>query len=214
MTVGEYLLTWVTSFAVIVAAITFLVKKLAEYFFARSAKAHEIALSTEAQHQMELFRASLQAEAVEHSVMFSRLHEKRSELVAELYRLILLAHKNARLYLRVLKHPTNAKEREAIWEAAFDSVNKLNEFFVTHRIYFSRDLCNRIDPLETTLRDSAFGFRREDLYTSLIVGREKIGPEDEARWDQFDSMIGGLLAPVEEEFRQLLGVSEARRTSR
>jgi hypothetical protein len=69
---------------VLLAASAWLMKTVLTDKFAREAEAFKSRLKAEADIEIERLKSSLQMTAIEHQVRFSKLHERRAELIAEL----------------------------------------------------------------------------------------------------------------------------------
>ena len=103
-------------------------------------------ISTFLDKDVEKFEAVLQQAAVEHQVRFSKLHEKRAEVLAELYTLLVSA------YWQVQEVTSPAQfgdpDRKEQYAAARNAVAAYFGFFDQHRMWLPSELC---DPLESGL---------------------------------------------------------------
>lgn len=92
---------------------------------ARDAKAAEAAIQARAAEAIERLKTDLQLRTIEHQVRFSRLHEKRAEVIAELYALLVEALWAAESFLSPITwagDPPKNKQASA-------AQNKLVDFF-------------------------------------------------------------------------------------
>lgn len=72
--------------AVLLAAAAWLIRTVLTNRLALDAEKFKAELKANADMEMEKLKHSLQRIAVEHQVRFSKLHEKRAEVIADLYR--------------------------------------------------------------------------------------------------------------------------------
>ena len=70
---------------VVLGAAGWLTKKLIDSQLARETEAFKIRLQGDANVEVERLKSSLQMTTLEHQVRFSKLHEKRAEVIAEVY---------------------------------------------------------------------------------------------------------------------------------
>jgi len=89
----------ITGNAVVLAVLGYLAKSLLEKFIARESKQFETDLKAKADAAIEKLRSELQLRTIEHQVRFSKLHEMRAEVIAELYRRLRTALWDAESFL-------------------------------------------------------------------------------------------------------------------
>ncbi len=70
----------------LLGAAAWLIKTVLNQGLARDAEVFRTQLRADADKEIERLKNSLQMVAVEHQVRFSKLHEKRAEIMAELYK--------------------------------------------------------------------------------------------------------------------------------
>ena len=157
------------------------------------------------QRDNERFKSELQVEAHRRTTMFSRLHDRRAEIMAEQYKLVAQAVDKLRSYeapFQAVGEP-NMDEKQ---NSAGTAINVLREHFELHRIWFSRDTCDRSDAVITRLRNT-------HNYFSTYRRADAQGGERQVRawrdaWEQVQIDVPPLRAALESEFRALLGVDE------
>jgi hypothetical protein len=155
------------------------------------------------QHDIAVERAKseLQRAFREREIRFSHLHEKRAELIAELYQQTLETNDAAEACVEAFKEkPT--KRRFDLAKGAIDRGDKLAEFVIRNKIYFSKHLASELEQLYLCLIDTGLTYRMH--CEALREGKD---------CSEFDSLIqevqvdtGGALKTIEEEFRSMLGV--------
>jgi hypothetical protein len=145
---------------------------------------------------VETFKSSLR----EHEIRFSRLHEKRAEVIAELY-----SHLTDSVESIDLLYPSWAPinllhDEKKLIQMAHDKSYKLISYFDKNRIYFSEELVALIDIFAKDLREHVFRF---ELF--------KLDEKEKVNFDQamknVKEQIPQAMKVIEAEFRILLGVN-------
>jgi hypothetical protein len=97
----QEIFTTVGSTAVTVAAATFLTKSVINHLFTRDVEKFKAGLKADADIEIEKLKHSLEKIAVEHQVRFSKLHEKRAEVIADLYARLVDAERTGDHFVKV-----------------------------------------------------------------------------------------------------------------
>lgn len=149
---------------------------------------------------IETFRSSLR----EHEIRFSRMHEKRAEVIAELY-----SHLTDSVKFIDLLYPSWAPisylhDGKDLIKMAQDKTYKLISYFDMNRIYFSEELVALIDIFAKDLREHVIRF---ELF--------KLDEKEKVNFDQamknVKDQIPQAMKLIEDEFRILLGVNQHSR---
>lgn len=189
------------------AVLGYLAKSLLEKFIARESKQFETDLKSKSDKAIERLRNDLQLRTIEHQVRFSKLHEKRAEVVAELYRKLRLALWDAESFLSPMQWAgdPDPKEKHA---TAMSSLVDAYRYFGEHQIYLPQALCVS---LERIIRDT----RQEVIRLGVWVGYDESVLPDHAQkqkhetwmaaWEAITKEIPKATHALEEEFRGLLG---------
>jgi hypothetical protein len=106
------------------------------------------ALNLELTHKLDLVtqqaKTLLQMRATEHQVRFAKLHEKRAEVIAELYALFVTAYWDLQRYHQWFTFeggPTQDEQATSAWR----SLSQAYIFFEKNRIYLSDSLSGTLD---------------------------------------------------------------------
>ena len=158
-----------------------------------------------AKHDIEIerLRNDLRITASEHETRFTRLHETRAELIAELYKRLVRTRSTFEWYLTISKPgsgPDDANRCEMAWKEARDFA----VYFYESRIYFDEELCRDID-------EAIENFKKLYLWTGVY-------PPDladsTAKWSQaalhFIEHFPSIQAKIEQQFRGLIGVQKTQ----
>lgn len=193
------LLTNIGSTGVIVAAMTWLAKTLLSDRLARQVEAFKIELKANADAANERVKNSLHIMALEHQVRFSKLHEKRAEVIDELYkRLVALEGGHAKFV--IFEDPGSTE--------TFNAMSELSRFIQQHRIYLPAPVCDSLKEFvdlmwqNVTLikMQTAPGPRTTD---KMMQKREQVISE---AYRTLLSELPTARTLLENEFRRMLGV--------
>jgi hypothetical protein len=91
----------------------------------------------DAEISVERLKNTLQMAALEHQVRFSNLHEKRAEVLADLYRQLVDADREVRRYV----YNRGMRGDETVYQAVANKLFAFSTFFEAHRIYLPEQVC-------------------------------------------------------------------------
>ena len=100
---------------------------------------------------LEKFKGQLQLAAKEHEIRFSKLHEKRAEVIAELYKLLTKAAWEAESFTSRMDWVGKPGKKEKYILAA-KAIDDYFLFFDQHRIYLSSGLRGQLEEFADKLR--------------------------------------------------------------
>ena len=157
---------------------------------------------------LEKFKADLQQAGIEHQILFSKLHEKRATVIAELYKLLVEAFWHVSEFTSQTQF--GDPDRKQQYVDALNSVAAYFRFFDQHRIWLPTKLCV---PLENFARQLRAPTIRLGVYLQIPHPTEKTLQEQSEVWDKaweaVSSDIPELQSAIEAEFRTLLGAGNA-----
>lgn len=189
---------------ILLGAVAWLIKTFISSRLTREVEQFKAHLKTNADTEIERLKSSLQMIALEHQVRFSKLHERRAELIAELYELLLDTESVARKFIFI---ETRDKKEAA---AAKSKVFELYDFIQKHRLYLPNSVCRSLDNFEGNLRRSVLFV--SSYWTDIEF------PNDQTIRDQNEVMLAAcnaletdlptLRKVLEEECRKLLGAND------
>lgn len=157
-------------------------------------------------NSIERYRAQLKAEGYEHEVRFARLHERRVDVVADLYIKLVRAERAFASWVHLLQEAGEPSMEEK-GSIAGDAFNDFRTFFLEHRIWLEEDLCDRIALLDRELFTSFIDFttyRRDDPNVHKEYMEKWM-----ATWKKTQEDIPALRQRIERQFREMLGVVRA-----
>ncbi len=156
---------------------------------------------------IEQLKSELQITTIEHQVRFSKLHENRAEVIAELYKNLVQAI-NANLSAAFYKEMSGESEKGKEFIAAVVNLGEFYDYFNINRIYLSNHLCHMLDEMWGNLTAPTYKYRdflEKKISSGIDLGEEEIKAWDEA-WNSMVDDIPPIRQVLENEFRSILGV--------
>lgn len=162
MTIGQAILELIKSLgiaAVVFGAAAWFAKSVVNHFLSRKIEAYKIDLKRESDKEVEEIKSRLHIVALERQIIFGRLHEKRAEIIAETYTLFHELYSKASkighdVFFAGFSEPKNELQQ------VFDQCLKFYDFFQRHRIYFSDNVCSKVDSLLELIGQTNMAVRR------------------------------------------------------
>ena len=169
-------------FTVAAGAIAWLVQRIAVRVFDRD---------------LEKFKADLSKVAFEHQVVFQKLHEKRADVIGELYSLMVKSEWATNTYVNIYEKP-GEKSRPEKAKDAWDALRELYRYFDLHRLYLPENVCSLIDKYIEALWEP----------TRALSLSEAIDDDSGKKWSESYLKTKNDLPPmkkaVEEEYRKII----------
>jgi len=171
--------------AVVLGVLGWLGRSLLEKILLRDSKRFELELQAKSQATIEQLKSELQLRAIEHQVSFSRLHEKRASVIAEMNSLLAETLWEAENVLSVVRWAGEPSEREK-HRSAEKKLVEFFRYFDKHRIYLPVALCGALEKLVLEVREHVIGYgvyltwdedtlqdhTREEKHKTLMKGYE------------------------------------------
>jgi hypothetical protein len=161
---------------------------------------------------IEEFKSSLQVAAIEHQVRFSKLHDKRAQVIQDLYGKLVILDTAMHSVLKRFQQVGETSLEEKVREYG-RLHNELNEFFLPNKIFFGNETCRIIDSLLLLSRDTYFDITTYPIDPSSVEyqsGPRELLSERHTYWEKarkvFETDICKLKEQLEAEFRVMLGV--------
>src|SRR6266404_4781240 len=132
--------------AALLAILGWLGKSLLDTLITRDTKQFETDLKAKADMAIETLKSDLELKTIEHQVRFSKLHERRAEVIAELYGYFVEALWSAESFLTPMEWAGEPNKAEKHREAMNELV-RLYRFFDKNRIYLPPEICAALEKL-------------------------------------------------------------------
>jgi hypothetical protein len=98
---------------------------------------------------IEKFKGDLQVAAIEHQIRFSKLHEKRAQVLADLYKLLVVATWETESFASPMEF-SGEPDKGQKFRQALEAITAYFRFFDQHRIYLPEELCTSLQALHTS----------------------------------------------------------------
>ncbi len=155
------------------------------------------------ERDLERHKSELAAQLFEYQTKFSVIHEKRAEVIAELYSRLARARRELAQLTAALQ--PGGQSLHAKKQQAADACNEAAEFFNERRLYMDLKTSEKIDRILETMKSAFYDFntaQQEDEYkpdpSGLGVQASKQVRDD----------LPPLLRELEGQFQNILGIVE------
>jgi hypothetical protein len=193
--------------AIVLAVLGWLAKSLVTGLLQKDMEQFKSALVAETESSIEKLRHQLSLVATEHQVRFSKLHETRAEVIAELYSLLVEAHWAGSSFASPMEWVGEPSKKEK-YETALNASAKFYRYFEKKKIYLPKDLCDQLDAFVRDIRSKSIGlgvyFSQPGEYLPDHVEKQKVETWHNS-WRHFDEQVPLAKEALEEELRSILG---------
>ena len=191
----------------IIGLVAWLGRSLLSQVLAKELETFKSKLSQQAALSIEQSKHQLALKAAEHQVSFSRLHERRMELIADLYSQLVVATNAAQTYA-AHDVPAGSSEWKERYSKTLDAVSALRDRAQSAKIYLPHAVSEQVIAYANRLHAEVIGLaiytRVSDDKISEIARQSQFAQSQQA--DRFfrDKLPMALLA-LEDEFHSLVG---------
>lgn len=137
-------------------------------------------------------------------IIFSTLHAKRADIIAELYKFLVKA-KNAFAIAATKEEDTLLPSVDKRVRDALNAVLDFSDFYNEHRIYFNESLTLAID---------AFIQPFEDVFYDLAEVKGTKSRDFEAAQEKLNLLVQPLSTKIQNEFQRMIGNQTKQRQFR
>ncbi len=181
-------------FSAAIGAISLVVKSLIENAMSKDVEKFKITISKE----LELYRSALEKD----NFRFSKLHEKRAEVIIELYGKLVDFESALNTWICPLQFADSEKLKPSRQQVVYDTGKEFYTFYQKHRIFFTPEVCKLLDDLTTKLLHVRIEFETQNR----LEGKDQTEVWMKA-WKGISKDIPQLRSSIEDEFRSILGVN-------
>lgn len=168
---------------------------------------HKALLSEQTGRQIEEFRNDLRRVAFEHETRFAKAHERRAEVIPELYSKLVDAQSAFGSYAAELEF-SNEPSKEEKAKTAAAAYDCLWTAFRHNRLFIEESICRVIDDLLRDMRE-VFHLMANEAKVSLGLRPQR---ENVDYWDKADDIMRKKVPPIlkalEGKFRKIVGVPD------
>jgi len=193
--------------AVLLAVLGWLARSLLGQLVAKDLERFKTQLASASNAAAEQLKHELQLVAQEHQILVSKLHEKRAQVVAETYGLLVEAQWAAQDFISPMEWAGEPTKKEK-YGPAMNKAAEFYRYFDKNRIYLPTELCANLEGFLRAMRTKVIGFgvyvgREEEHMTSAAL--EKKHDAWMKAWEYFDTEVPKARAALEDELRVIIG---------
>ena len=196
----------------LVLAVAWLARTLVKQSLSRDLEKFKAVLSSH-DLSVERLKHELQIVANERAVVVAKLHEKRAEVVAQTYSL-LVDTQSACADLAAPFDWSGAPSKGEKYKAAFSAARDFYVYFDKHKIYLPPEACTKIESFVEGMREKAIGF---GIYVDGSPWNQGAVKEKHEAWDaawkHMKDEVPAAREALENELRSLIGVLPSARSA-
>jgi hypothetical protein len=206
MQAWQFVVAAILGNAAVLAILGFLAKALLYQLLQRDSRRFEYELKAKTDSAIEQLKSDLQIRTIEHQVRFSRLHEKRATVIADLNGLVVEALWEAESFLSLMEWAGEPDKREKE-HIAMSKLVELFRYFDKHRIYLPTELCSVVDKLISDVRTHVIRFGTYLTWDESALQEHTRKEKQEvwmAGWDAIKNQVPTVRKRLEDSLRALL----------
>jgi hypothetical protein len=191
--------------AALLLALGWLARSFGSQLLAKDLEKFKASLSSASSEASERLKHQLQLVAHEHQVRFSKLHERRAEVIANLYELLVEAQWAGQSFVSVIEMSGEPPKNEK-YVTAMNAFAEFFRAFDKKRIFLPEVLCSQLDEFLQGMRKRVLHFGvyvRTDEYAPGHVVKEKFEAWSGAS-DYFNTELPAARKALENELRIML----------
>lgn len=195
--------------AALLAVLGILGKSFLDKLIVRDTKQFESDLQAKSNAAIEHLKSELQLKTIEHQVRFSRLHEKRAAVIAELYGYLVEALWETESFLSPMEWAGEPNKKEKHLHA-MNKLVELYRYFDKHRIYLPPEVCVSLEALVLNIRAQVINFGVWVRYEEYELSSDSHTKKSDAwnnGWNAIKNQVPVARESLENEFRSLLGAA-------
>jgi hypothetical protein len=193
----------------LLAVVAWLARSLVGQLIAKDIERFKADLASASTVAAERLKHELQLAAQEHHVLISKLHERRAQVIAETYRLLVEAHWAAQDFVSPMEWAGEPDKRQK-YATAMNKAAEFYRYFDKNRIYLPHELCERLEYFVRDMRKTVIGFGVHVRLDEAAMPDHAIEKKHQA-WMQaseyFDAELPKARAALEQELRAIIGAT-------
>lgn len=189
----------------VLAAVAWLIRSLVNHLLSKDVEAYKQKLANEAATELERLKHELRLAAVVHEKQTQILHERRAKVIAELYKRLVRFIGAAGSFASLAEwvgEPSKDEKAKVLGEKAWE----FREYFLHNRIYFSREVCDKLDSIFQDIHGASSKYRVMLAHSRSESVSEQVHEAWLEAWDLMSKKVPALRDAIDNEFRALLGV--------
>jgi hypothetical protein len=161
---------------------------------------HKAELKSASDVEVERLRSQLNIAANEHNVLFSKLHDKRAEVIAETYSLLRTLYEAVSEYVKPFV-PAGDRPKEEKYKDIVDSFKSFRSYYPKKQIFIPKLTAEKINSIDLEL------VRAINMFVFTV--EQNKSNDNSKNWiailEKLDGQTKVALAELEIELRALLG---------
>jgi hypothetical protein len=199
----QIIITTLSATGFATAAFVYLAKALSKHLLSLDLERFKGELKATHEKELERLRADLRIAAFRQETTFAKLHEKRAEVIAELYAKLAAVNGAMHELLSPLELDGGAG-RDKREKSAAEAGTNFARYYRSHQIYFDESLCNLLDSFSRDMIRAWVTHIHNPLTGEGGIDRWEPRLKE---WERLDKQVPTVRKEIEQNFRQLLGLS-------
>lgn len=175
-----------------------------------------IRLTKDLDREIEAYKNQLEVLRLQNQIQFSKLHEKRFEVVDAIYKKLVRLHLAMGWYTSLIKPRYENPDEEAKQEVieVNDAFKDYRSYFLNNKLYFDKNINSLLEKLMKDYWDNLYDYESVARMKSYgATHQEMKGDYEKAKkaGENIRNEIPKILEKLEEEFQILLGVIENKK---
>lgn len=204
----QELIKYLGGMAIASAALAWLAKQIIVHFLSKDVEAYKVRLKAESDKEIESLKSKLQLLNQQQVIRYSKLHEKRAEIIWQLYQFL----DDAVITGETIKgeyefsHSLEIEDLDIpdLRERLANTALKLHKIFVENRLFFDKELCQNIELIVKRLNECSV----IHVSVAIIPASNPIMRDYLQKLDVLVTEIRTSQNTLEAEFRKLIGSEE------
>jgi hypothetical protein len=165
---------------------------------------HKAQLKSQYDIEIEQLKSRLSIAAAQQQVRFSRLHEKRAEVIADVYTALNDLMAAVSEYTAIFE-PAGIPPREERLKTAVEAINNFGRLYRNRKIFIPHPTALKLDEINNQIRTQFIQFQ---WGVDFAIRANAVGNTTE-KWvkisEELEKLSKVALAELEDDFRELLG---------
>jgi hypothetical protein len=194
--------------AIAIAALAWLARSIITQWLSKDVESYKNQLQAQSNMALERLRSDLQILADRRNIEYSRIHEKRLEIISDLAGKIRVFHERVSAYVAPWE-PAGGPTKEERRKLAGNALLEFNNYFLPRKFFLPKDTAEKIEAFRTALSKVTADFM---IYVEQESARDRDPDKNLDVWIQADEYTSKqapvLLADLEDDFRKILGIEQ------
>jgi hypothetical protein len=183
--------------SILLVVLGFVARSIFTAMLSKDVDKYRMQIQANYEKEIERLKADLNRQAAEHQIRFSKLHEKRAEVIAKIYELIVEAEEKCRLLIAKPPISTSDELSSKLTEITMN----LDPYLRRNKIYLDSELCSKLECFEQKLIKVGGGFAISKTLADPDERKEMVNMAVK----EYHEKLPEIKEELENRFRILLG---------